>query len=165
MLLYDGFHKIEQIEVNGVVREKLLIKSAVAALVVDKHDKIALVKQLRPTVGHETWEIPAGVMDKELSPLQTMIEELQEECDLDMTAVLSVKEEMNYYLIPGSSDATMTLYSVIYDAVGENKLIDDADVTEVGWFTREAAYGLVKNGAIRDPKTIVAIWALLHQID
>ena len=80
MRLFDGFHKIDEVtDPEGNKRERLVLKSAVGAFVVDSRGRVCLVRQYRPAVGHETWEIPAGVLDKGFSKEQTIYEELLED--------------------------------------------------------------------------------------
>lgn len=164
-IVYDGFNKIEIIEVEGMRRERVIFKSAVAALVVDSENKVAIVRQLRPTIGMHTLEIPAGVLDKNISPLETMLEELKEECDLDLNLITEVKEASSYFMMTGSSNATMTIYYVKYDGIGHSKKIEGDDVSEVKWIPIGELYDLIDKGQICDPKTIIATTYVAQKID
>ena len=84
-IVYKGFHTVET--VNTIIKnkekviEKLGIKSAVGALVIDSREKMCLVKQFRPCVGKYMYEIPAGLLDKDgKTSKEILIEELEEEC-------------------------------------------------------------------------------------
>lgn len=165
-LLYDGFHKIVRVaaEMKGrtVEREKILIKSAVAGIVVDAKQRLGLVTQFRPTINKTVREIPAGLLDKpQLTAVQTLIEELNEECNIPLHDVEHVSAEPlhEYYMVIGSSDATVQLYYVEV-AEQQNQLVEDADVESVEWVTVAEMEQLVLRGEIMDPKTLLAfhIW-------
>lgn len=64
-IVYDGFHKVEELEIDikGKKRkiERLGINHAVAGIICDADNKIALVVQYRPCVDEVMYEIPAGL--------------------------------------------------------------------------------------------------------
>lgn len=161
-IVYNGWHKVEELEasIKGriVKREKLIIKSAVAALITDTKGKVALVKQYRPCTGESLYEIPAGVLDKEgLTPKQIILEELQEECELDAKDVVVYEEIAKYYMLAGSSDATTTIFRIKYNGIGCNKIVDDVDVESVEWFSVKELNDMIKAGVIKDAKTIIGL--------
>lgn len=163
-MLYDGFHKIENIKttIKGkeVTREKLHLPSGVAGLVVDSDKRIAIVNQFRPTINKYTKEIPAGVLDKGLTPIETLLEELYEECLLTQSEVITIDTEpfYKYHMVTGSSDATTELYyvTVITQPYKEFEIKDDNDVESVEWVTLEELESYVKEGLIVDSKTLLA---------
>lgn len=162
-VLYNGFHKIYEVETEvedrKVTRERLHLPSAVGGLVKDEDGRIALVSQYRPVIGLNTKEIPAGVLDKNLTEKETLIEELEEECGLNRDEVLFVNEEplTKYFMVAGSSDATMAIYDVHVNGSQENqKIHDDNDVDAVEWVTLEEFGKLIKEGQIIDSKTLLA---------
>lgn len=163
MKVYKGFHTVEIIdcEIKGeqVKREKLGIKSAVGALVIDSKNKMALVRQLRPIANKMTYEIPAGLLDKNgLTPKEVLIEELQEECEIQRDEIISVDENpfLHYYMVIGSSDATISIYKMKVTEQ-QSKLVQDADVEEVLWKTLDEVKEMVENKEIIDPKTLLSI--------
>lgn len=160
--LFDGFHKISEVEAtikgNKVKREKLHLKSAVAGLVIDENNRMALVTQYRPTIGKTIKEIPAGVLDKKgLTPLETLLEELEEECEINKDEIISINEKpiYEYYMIVGSSDALISIYEIRVKTQ-ENKLVDDSEVECVEWLTAEEVERYINEGLSPDPKTIVS---------
>lgn len=162
-VLYDGFYKIVEVEAElkgkKVMREKLIQKSAVAALVIDSDFRVGLVKQFRPAIGEYTYEIPAGVLDKPgLTPKEVLLEELQEECEISPEQILYVLEEpaFHYKMTPGSSDAEMTIYSIRVTKQ-ENKQVQDEDVEEVVWLEPEQLAEMIEKNEIKDPKTLIAV--------
>lgn len=163
-LLYDGFHKIEAVNavVKGVevLRERLIVRDAVGAILIDENDKIGLVVQYRPTARFTSKEIPAGLMDKEgLSHLEVMMEEIAEECEIPKEEILKINEKPihTYFMMAGSSDAIMRIYLMRVEAQ-VNKKVDDVDVEEVIWVSESEMGEMINNGEIKDSKTIISYY-------
>lgn len=168
-LLYDGWHKIEEIITENtrcetVTREKLHLKSAVAAIVTDSKDKIGLVYQYRPAIEDYTFEIPAGVLDDpKLTPLGIIIQELYEECLITEAAIDSIswQDMPSFHMVVGSSDATISLCRItLKEEMMQNYFIDDADVDSAHWVTFGELEHLVRKGKIKDGKTLLAYYIL-----
>ena len=166
-LVFDGWHKISKIKtrIKGkeVEREFLHLKSAVGAIVIDTEGKIGLVEQYRPTVALVTLEIPAGVLDKEgLSPLETMIEELEEECNIKKSQIVEAKpcNPNGFYMLTGSSNAYMYMYRITVETQPEEVLVDDADVERTIWIDFDTFEEMVLSGKIIDNKTILSYFIL-----
>lgn len=170
VLVYDGFHKIEEFMANmkGVPkkRERVLLKSAVAAVITDINQRIALVYQYRPCTGEKLYELPAGLIDKEgLSSEEILIEELREECGIENNMIQSISSTPihHYYMVCGSSDATMSLYRVRLNTSGISKEVPDADVEMVEWFSIDQLGELIEKGTVKDAKTIMSYYILLNE--
>jgi ADP-ribose pyrophosphatase len=168
-VVFDGFHKIVEFEseVKGrtVKRESLVAKSAVAGIIIDENNRIGLVSQYRPVIQRHTKELPAGVLDKEgLSALDTLVEELMEECEISKEEILSIKENPiePYFMMAGNTDAIISFCEIRVKAQ-ENKKVNDADVDEVEWVTLEEMKEYISNGAICDSKTRMVYYYLLSQ--
>jgi len=165
-ILFDGFHKIIEVEAHikeeVVKREKLVLKPAVAGIVIDEDGKIGLVTQYRPVIQQKTKEIPAGVMDKDgLSPVETLIEELMEECEIPRTDILSISETPihEYFMMAGSSEASISIYE-IHVTAQTNKTVTDSEVECVEWVTIDEMKSFLNQGWIVDGKTILAYYYL-----
>lgn len=168
-LVYNGFHKIFKIKsmIKGklVYREKLFLPSAVAGCVVDTDGRMALVNQFRPSAGVNSKEVPAGILDKEnLSSIETLIEELLEECEIDKKDIISINEKPihEYFMVIGSSDAKLSIFEIVVNKQ-ENKQVNDADVDSVEWVTLDEMKKLVSEGIIQDPKTLLSYYHLLNK--
>lgn len=169
-LVYNGFNKIAifETEIKGrkVEREKLIVKSAVAGIVIDENNNIGLVTQYRPTINQHTKEIPAGVLDKEhLSPTEVLIEELMEECEIPKEEILSISKNSvhDYYMISGTADAKISLYE-IHVKSQKNKTVSDADVESVEWVSIDQFKRYIDSGQIVDAKTIIAFYYSLNRL-
>ncbi|PLS18942.1 hypothetical protein CVD28_00650 [Bacillus sp. M6-12] len=163
-LVFDGFHKIAEIEceVKGqtVKREKLLVKGAVAGIVIDEDNRMGLVSQYRPVIKQQTKEIPAGMLDKEgLTPKEILIEEIMEECEIPREEILSVSDKPihEYFMMSGNADGTISLYEIRVKRQ-ENKVVQDVDVDSVEWVDMDTMRQYIQEGEIVDGKTILAYY-------
>lgn len=160
-LVYDGFLKIELIEsvVKGktVKREKLLMKNSVAGILKNELGKYCLVKQYRPIVGDYFYEMPAGICDKDgLSNEEILIEEIEEECEIPREDILDIRYLIDYFMAIGFSDAKLFIYEVDIKGTDSNvKFVNDADVDSMEWFDLSEIDKMIKEGKIKDNKTIL----------
>lgn len=168
-VVYKGFNQIVQFEteVKGrkVKRELLVAKSAVAGIVIDERNRIGLVSQYRPVIKQYTKELPAGVLDKDgLSAVDTLVEELLEECEITKDEILSIKENpiTPYFMWAGNTDAVISFCEVRVRAQ-KNKQVADADVDGVEWVTLEEMKEYIEDGTICDSKTNMVYYYLMSQ--
>lgn len=73
-------------------------KEGVAVLPITEDGKIIFVRQLRPAVGRELLEIPAGGIDREVIPAHEALRELREETGYTTETVESLG---TYFVSPG----------------------------------------------------------------
>lgn len=165
-VLYKGFHKIIEVEAEmkgkRVTRERIVMKHAVGGCVVDENGKVALVTQYRPAAGCMAKEIPAGLLDKEgLRPIDVLIEELFEECEIQKEEIVSVCDTPfhEYFVNIGSSDGKIALYDIRVTAQ-TNKTVKDADVESVEWVDLTTFKQYIDAGLIQDPKTLLTYYYL-----
>ena len=168
MLLYNGFHKIDEVSHPkfDYKFEKVVFPNAVGAILLTEDNYMPLVSQFRPAAGVQTLEIPAGLCDKKgLSEEEIMKEELQEELGLsrEMTEKIKVIEgsKLKSYMLIGSTDATITLigYKIPYTLkelieIEENiSPLEGDDVDEVVWVNFE---DVLKNNKLLSNKEMKA---------
>jgi ADP-ribose pyrophosphatase len=79
--------------------------AAVAVLVV-REGRVLGVRQFRPAIGQETWELPAGLVDAGESPLEAAERELAEEVKLRGSLTLVAQG----YSSPGFTDEKVYLF-------------------------------------------------------
>ena len=76
-LIYDGYVKIYEVTKNnnGKIEKftKVQLRGASAGIVINEEGKMALVTQYRPIIGVKTLEVPAGTLDKDISPKEIII--------------------------------------------------------------------------------------------
>ena len=160
-LIYDGYVKIYDVEREreGKVDKftKVALRGASGGIVINEEGKMALVKQYRPIIGHETLEIPAGTLDKNISKKDIIIEELEEECGILKEDILSISDEpiISYSIIENMSDGLMHLF-LVHVKTKDTKPQDEDDVEEVNFYSLDEIDALIKRRTITDPKTLIA---------
>ena len=162
-LKYDGFVKVYEFEetVNGKKDNyvKIEFKGAVAGVVVNENNELAIVRQYRPTLGSYSYEIPAGVLDKNITVKQTLIEELHEECNIKDEDILSISKEpiVIYNMATGVTDALIYIYLVKVKN-GKDKYIKNDEVEELDFMSMEEIDNLINSGIIKDSNTLIGIY-------
>lgn len=160
-LIYDGWLKLYKREVKD--REYEIVKNhdAVSAIVLNEENEILLVRQFRPAVMKETYEIPAGVLDIEGEEVEDcLIRELQEETALNVEKA-DIKKIVSYKPILGFSASTMNMFLVnINKGDFDTNKIQDEDVLEGTWVSFNGFENMVLSGEIIDDKTIMAYFYL-----
>jgi len=117
-------------ELNGKTKlwEAVEAHSAVSILLYNSdREAFVLVKQLRPAVLHAnkkdglTYELCAGIIDKDLSDKEIAREEILEECGYDV-ALTSIKKITSFYTSVGISGALQTLY---YAEINDSMIVNE----------------------------------------
>jgi len=151
-IVYDGFVKVKTYRYNKKTYEKVDLNSAVSALVVNEDGKMLLVMQYRPCIEGLTYEIPAGIIDKQLPDDKIMIEELKEECNIPEFDIKDIREVAKYFINVGNSDSTMTIYKILVTSKSTDTMIEGDEVTKAEWKSKKE----VESMSFVDPKTIIA---------
>ncbi|HLY08970.1 MAG TPA: NUDIX hydrolase [Planctomycetota bacterium] len=126
---------------------------AVAIVPVHANGDVVLLKQFRPTIGSEIYEIPAGTIEKGEAPLATAKREIIEETGLRATRWSKIAE---FYTAPGFCTELMH----VYVAKGLRPASAEGDADEILRPVRmslEAALRLIRAKKIRDAKTIAGL--------
>jgi ADP-ribose pyrophosphatase len=129
---------------------------AVAIVPVHANGDVVLLKQFRPSIDEELYEIPAGTIEKGEAPLATAKREIIEETGFKAKQWSKVGE---FYSAPGFCTELMHLYV----ARGLSPASADGDADEILKPVRmsvDAALKLIRTGKIRDAKTIAGL--LIH---
>ncbi|MDR1474580.1 MAG: NUDIX hydrolase [Endomicrobium sp.] len=140
---------------NGNVASREYIKHSGAAAVLSFVDKerIIFVKQYRYAIGETTYEIPAGKIDTGETPLECVTRELEEE-----TGYKAKKFEplISFYPTSALSTELLHIFSAFELEIGTLKPDEDEFVdTEIISF--KDALGMIKDGRIKDSKTIISL--------
>lgn len=131
----------------------LSTKDAVVIVPRTKNNKIVLVRQIRPAVGEELLELPAGGIEKGEQALTAARRELAEETGY---VAREIKLVSTYYPSPGITSEKMYLYLAEVEEQASQQLDDGEDIS-VEEYTLEQAWELVTNGEIKDGKTIIGL--------
>ncbi|MHB1167172.1 MAG: NUDIX hydrolase [Carboxydocellales bacterium] len=131
----------------------LSTKDAVVIVPRTKDNKIVLVRQIRPAIGEELLELPAGGIEKGEEALPAARRELAEETGY---VAREIKLVSTFYPSPGITSEKMYLYLAEVEEQASQQLDDGEDIT-VEEYTLEQAWELVTHGEIKDGKTIIGL--------
>lgn len=161
-VVYKGFLTLVHRESRGKVYDVVTSKPAAAvALMNMDRTKMLLVKQYRPAIEQETWEIPAGMMDiVGECPVGCVVREVKEETNV-IVDPKNVFKLISYNPQLGSSNHLLHLYYGLAEQPYESKAIEgDDEVSEAKWFTPGEIDRMIDDGTIIDGKTLLAIYML-----
>jgi len=131
-----------------------VVKHPGASLIVPSiGNKIVFIRQLRPVVGKELWELPAGTLEKNETPYKCAKREVKEETGY---LVKNLKKIGVIYTTPGFSDEKIHIYQAECTQKGEIDPDEDEKI-EVHLFSRKKIKEMFYLGQITDSKTIAAL--------
>jgi len=116
---------------------------------------VILVRQYRYAVNAHLWELPAGSVDDGETPEQAARREGHEEIGLVPTTVVRLSA---MYPTPGYCDEEMVFFRLSgLESTDEKAEVDEDEDIEVKLFDLADARDMVRNGEIRDMKTLVGL--------
>ncbi|GBC70325.1 ADP-ribose pyrophosphatase [Candidatus Calditenuaceae archaeon HR02] len=136
-----------------VVREVVEHPGSVAIVATDSEGRFLLVSQYRIGVGEETLEIPAGTLEEGEEPARCAERELEEETGLKADGLRLIAET---YTSPGYSNEKLYIFVGRAPTVGLQRHDVDENIKVVR-LTREQVLDAIRNGSIRDLKSIAAL--------
>lgn len=152
-------HKVMLENESIAEREIISHQGGVGVLPINEAGEVFLVKQFRKPFECYTLEIPAGKKEKVEEPEICAIRELREETGI-IAESLTFLAEM--YPSPGYTDETVHIYKaegLTYGAMST----DEDEFIEVLKYPIGEAVEMVKNGGIKDAKTIIAVTMAAHE--
>lgn len=161
--LFDVFSDWIEIESGQkIYREVLKNRKEVSAVVpLENTKKVILVRQFRYPVKKEILEIPAGLVEKDESPLSCARRELLEE-----TAYMArnIRKIAAFYSTPGYSDELIHLF-LATGLVRKKVEIDRSEVNEVIRLDLDEAVDLFLKGKIVDGKTGLGLFLVYFLLE
>lgn len=157
-LIYKGriitLYNDEVVCSNGrMAKREYVHHNGGAAVLAVKNDEILLIKQFRYPYHKVIYEIPAGKIEIGEDPYQTALRELEEECGYKASALIDLG---SLYPTCGYSDEVIYLYlAKDYEKTGTH--FDEDEEIEAEFVKIEDALKMIKDGNIKDSKTIIAI--------
>ena len=138
---------------GGISVREIVEHGGGCAIYCEKDGKVLLVKQFRYAYGEEVWELPAGKAERGEAPEKTAARELEEEC-----GIKAEKLSLMYtvYPSPGYTGEVIRIYRAEGFAAGHAHQDEDEDVA-AEWIDKEKARLMIKNGEIKDGKTLIAL--------
>lgn len=157
-VIYDG--KILKLELDKVLcnnnitsYREIIRHNGGASILCIKDNKVLLIKQYRYAYDEIIYEIPAGKLEENENPQEAAIRELEEETGYK---ALNIKYLTNIYPSCGYTNEKIYLYLV--DEFIETKTNFDTDeFIEKIWVSFDEVINMIKQGIIKDAKTICAI--------
>ncbi len=138
---------------TGVDLETIRHPGAAAVVPVKDDGTIILIRQFRHAAGGFIYEIPAGTLHQGEEPLVCAARELEEEIGYRA----STFEHLTSILpAPGYTDEVIHIYKGTGLIKGTQKL-DHDEVLEIVEMPLEKALAHIKEGTIRDRKTIIGL--------
>lgn len=154
------FDKIEYDSGNKGIREVVLHNGG-AVVVAIKNDKIILVKQFRYPFSEYLFELPAGKLEINEEPNLCAQRELEEETGYKTNTLHKFGE---IYTSPGFCSETLHLYLAENLIKGEIAREEGEFGMELFEFSLEDILAMIKDGRIKDAKTICGInYYLIHK--
>ncbi len=141
---------------DGTIIEKDYIKypEAVAIIPFLDADTIVLVKQYRYPIGKETYEIPAGKMDRSGETNQeAALRELLEETGYRANKIEYLQ---SFYPSPGYSTERIYVFKAL-DLNKESQDLDEDEFIEIKLVPFKEAIDMIYSGLIIDSKTILSL--------
>ncbi len=138
---------------NTHCRALVLHPGAVTILPIFDDGRICLIRNFRPAVGHELFELPAGTLEPGEAPLATAYRELEEE-----TGYVAARIEplLEFWMSPGILNERMHLFVATELRPGRTSL-DVGEIITPCIVTRDEALAMVQDGRIQDAKSLVGI--------
>lgn len=125
---------------------------AVAIIPLLSKGRVILIRQFRPALEKFVYEIPAGTIDTGEKPVETAKRELVEEIGYFPGKITKIGE---LYPAVGYSNETLHIY-VASGMKKTTKTSEEDEIIEPKVFSRLQIKKMVKNGKIKDSKTIAA---------
>jgi ADP-ribose pyrophosphatase len=152
--IYEGkilsLYKLE----NGY--EIIKHQAAVCVLVLDG-ERVLGVRQQRPAINGETWEIPAGLVDEGEAPLEAARRELAEEVQLQGELRLITQA----YTSPGYCDEKIFIYEASGLSPSEGEPEEEEDLA-LEWRDLKETWQAVREGRLQTsaPTALALAYAL-----
>ncbi len=140
---------------DGRVATVELIKhgGSVAIVPVDEQGVVWLVNQYRHPVGDMLLELPAGTLEEEEKPEDCAAREVREEIGMAADHLIKIGE---FFVAPGYSSEYMHIF--LATKLRPDPLEQDAnEYIQVEKYPIEQVYEMIKQGEIRDAKTVAAL--------
>jgi ADP-ribose pyrophosphatase len=123
-------------------------------MAMDDKDRILLVRQYRLPADDYLWELPAGKIDEGEKALQTAKRELVEETGYSAKTWTKLA---TFYVSPGYVQERMTIFLATDLKSGKATPMDDEQI-ETRWFKKKEVGEMIRDGKIKDAKTMVGFF-------
>jgi len=163
LLLTTAKFRVARLRFEGpdgkeIVRDVVEHPGAAVILPVLDDGRIAMIRNLRRTVGKVLWELPAGTLEGDEPPEACAARELEEETGYRAEVIRPLIE---FYPSPGVSNERM--YGFVATELQETaQALDENEEIEVFAVPQWQVRDMVKDGHIEDGKTIALLLYWMH---
>jgi ADP-ribose pyrophosphatase len=147
---------------NGTTANLDIIRHpGAAAMVPLKKGLLVMVRQYRHAVGEYIWEIPAGTLNPQESPLECAKRELVEE-----TGYAADQWESLGAIIPVPAYSDEKIHIFLARALSPAvQNLDPDEILGVREVPFQDAFGMIERGEIKDSKTIASLFLAKSRLD
>lgn len=140
------------------IRE-IIEHSGGACVLYVENGKVLLVRQYRYAYGESLYEIPAGKLEKGENPKKAALRELEEEA-----GIKAADAELLFvmYPSPGYTDEKIYIYRA-YEGEKVCAHLDEGEFLDAEYIPLEKVKEMMRNGEIKDGKTLIALQAYFLQ--
>jgi len=140
---------------DGALHRRAIVlhPGAVTILPVFDDGRICLIRNFRPAIGRELFELPAGTLEPGEAPLATATRELEEETGYVAASIEPLRE---FWMSPGILNERMHLFLARGLRPGKASL-DAGEIVAPHIVAREEALAMVADGRIEDAKSLVGL--------
>jgi len=144
---------------RSAIREVVTHPGGVVAVPVMNDGRLLLVRQFRYPLQKYILEFPAGKLDSNQSPLDTMRRELEEEAGYTAGAM---RHEFSFHTSPGFCNEIIHLFLATELAPVVQRLEEGEHIT-VECYSPEECMTMISTGEIADGKTILGLLWYLYR--
>lgn len=155
--------RVDDVEYDNGARSNVEIvehNGGVAIIVQPSPRSIVLVRQYRPAIGRELWEVPAGKLEPGEDPLACATRELIEETGYRCRAM---RKLWSFFTAPGFCNERLNLFVAVDPTPGKAEP-EATEVLQPREFSLDDAWAMVERDEIPDAKTQIALgWCLTQR--
>ncbi len=141
------------------IREVVHHPGGVTAVPILEDGRLLLIRQFRYPIQKYIFELPAGKLDSNQPPLETMMRELEEETGY---RAASMEYECSFYTSPGISDEVIYLFTA-RGLVRRSQRLEEGEHITVEANTLAECVEKIRTSQIMDAKTILGILWYQHK--
>jgi len=139
---------------NGTTHDVAIVRHRPSVVIIPIRDdgRVVLIRQFRPSVGRELWELPAGGVDEGEAADVAAVRECEEETGLVPEHVERIR---GLYPAPGFCDEELIFFRAtkLHPPAGKKRRADDDEHITVKAVEVEEAREMVRQGEIVDLKS------------
>jgi ADP-ribose pyrophosphatase len=152
--------RVDDVEYDNGARSDVEIvehHGGVAIIVQPSPRSIVLVRQYRPAIGRDLWEVPAGKLERNEDPMACATRELIEETGYRCR---TMQKLWSFFTAPGFCNERLHLFAAVDPTPGKSEP-EATEVLQPREFSLDDAWAMVERDEIPDAKTQVALgWCL-----